>query len=239
MTRLARTAVRLADGSTAVARRLGERLAAWVARGRRDDLTGWRAALGCWLRLAVLTLGLYLLWRLVRAVPNLMWLITGAWTIAAWRAGKAATEAEEQPTEATDTAPLQYTDADPHALLIHWLDHLTRGRAGIHLDELHQTLTAHPDLTGLSRFQMRAWLDRHHITVDRTLRVGSVAGRSGISRATIEALLTALSHGTESSHSPAPVHASDQHDSTVESGVESGVEDVVDPHFDAVARLFA
>ncbi|MGW2444494.1 hypothetical protein [Streptomyces sp. NPDC001675] len=45
------------------------------------------------------------------------------------------------------------------------------------MDELHETLTGHPDLTGLERTQMKAWLDRHHMTVDRNLRLGSVAGR--------------------------------------------------------------
>lgn len=93
MSRLARPADRLATGSIALARRLGTRTAAWVARGRRHDLTGWRAALGCWLRLGLLTLGLYALWRLVRAVPNLLWLLTGWWTIASWRAGKPAPKA--------------------------------------------------------------------------------------------------------------------------------------------------
>lgn len=99
MTRLTRTAGRLADGSSALARRLGARLADWVARARRDDLTGWRAALGCWLRLALLTLGVYLLWRLVRAVPALLWLLSAGWIAAAWRAGRAA------PPEASDETP--------------------------------------------------------------------------------------------------------------------------------------
>jgi hypothetical protein len=99
VTRLARTAARLADGSAVTARRLGARLAAWVARGRRHDLTGWRAALGCWLRLILLTFGLWLLWRLVRAVPALMWPIIGTWTLAAWRAGKPAATVDEKPAE--------------------------------------------------------------------------------------------------------------------------------------------
>lgn len=101
MSRLACHADRLATGSSVIVRRLGARAAAWVARGRRGDLTGWRAALGCWLRLAVLTLGLYALWRLVRAVPNVMWLLSAGWTAAAWRAGKRAAGAprEDAPAE--------------------------------------------------------------------------------------------------------------------------------------------
>jgi hypothetical protein len=47
----------------------------WITTGgqdvmRRDDLTGWRASLGCWLRLVLITPGLYLLWRLVRFLPR-------------------------------------------------------------------------------------------------------------------------------------------------------------------------
>lgn len=99
MNRLTRTAGRLADGSSALTRRIGTRLAAWVARARRNDLTGWRAALGCWLRLALLTLGLYLLWRLVRFLPALLWLLSAGWIAAAWRAGRAPSPeaAEEAP----------------------------------------------------------------------------------------------------------------------------------------------
>jgi hypothetical protein len=97
VSRLARPAGRLADGSSALARRLTARAVTWVARGRRHDLTGWRAALGCWARLTVLAFGLYLLWRLVRAVPQLMWLATGAWTALAWRAGRPS---REEPAEA-------------------------------------------------------------------------------------------------------------------------------------------
>lgn len=117
--------------------------------------------------------------------------------------------------------------ADPHTVLVRWLDDLTRGRSGVHLDELHQALTQHPELATLKRPEMRAWLDRHHITVDRTLRVGAVAGRSGVSRATVEALLKALPPLPESCAANPLVHASDQHGSPVESGVERGGERAV------------
>ena len=102
MSRLVRPAARIATGSTTLARRIGARLAAWVRRGRRHDLTGWRAALGCWLRLAVLTLGAYLLYRLLRAVPALLWLLSAGWLLAAWRTGRtpAAEDAEELEEEA-------------------------------------------------------------------------------------------------------------------------------------------
>jgi len=127
---------------------------------------------------------------------------------------------------ATDASPgtAQAAPADPRTVLIGWLDELTRGRSGIHLDELHRALTAHPQLAGLTRPEMRAWLDRHSITVNRTLRVGSVPGRSGVSRATVETLLAGLPPLLESGGVDSPVHASDVQDSALESGVERGGE---------------
>ncbi|MFF1284276.1 hypothetical protein ACFVY4_26485, partial [Streptomyces sp. NPDC058299] len=240
VSRLARPATRLATGSRILLHRLAARLTAWAARGRRHDLTGWRAALGCWARIVALIFGLYLLGRLLRAVPALLWLLSTAWTLAAWRAGKPASQARADTGESSAQAPPSGApELEPRALLIHWLDRLTRDRAGIHLDELHRTLTRHPDLAHLKRAEMRAYLDRHHITVDRTLRVGAVAGRSGVSRATIEALLKTVSPLPETSTSTPSLHGSDLHVSTAESGVESGVEAAVDPHLADVVRLFA
>lgn len=222
MSRLARPADRLATGSRLLARRVGARAATWVARARRDDLAGWRAALGCWLRLGLLTFGLYALWRLVRAIPNVLWLLSAVWLAVSWRTGKRAGEAV--PAESSAPAPSGLPAPDARAVLVHWLDRLTRGRSGIHLDELHEALTRHPDLAGLNRPEMRAWLGRHQITVDRTLRVGSVAGRSGVSRATIEALLATLPSLAESGPVDSSIHASDLHDSPVESRGERGGE---------------
>ncbi|MBZ6250555.1 hypothetical protein KVH27_19505 [Streptomyces olivaceus] len=236
MSRLAGPATRLTVGSRLTARRIGSAAARWVRRGRRQDLTGWKAALGCWLRLGLLVVGGWLLWRLVRAVPNLMWVLTAGWIVASWRAGKPAPA--EALDEASEEPPIEAPEIPHRHLLIHWLDRLTRDRAGIHLTELHQTLTKDPAAATLTRAQMRAWLDRHHITVDRTLRVGSVAGRSGVSRATVEALLRTIPPLPETSPLSAAPHAPDLHDSPPESGVERGGESRVDPHFDTVALLF-
>ncbi|GAB2731713.1 hypothetical protein [Streptomyces bullii] len=86
----ARTTVadRLAGGSAIVWRRRADALAAWVKAGRRDDLDGWRAALGPILRLALLGALGYAVWAILRALPWLMWLLTGWWLRAAWKAGK-------------------------------------------------------------------------------------------------------------------------------------------------------
>ncbi|MYR55537.1 hypothetical protein GTY54_04505, partial [Streptomyces sp. SID625] len=78
---------------------------AWCARGRRHDLTGWRAILGITLRLALLAGGAYLLARIVRALPALMWLLTAGWLLVAWRSGRAPEEpATEAPVEAPEEA---------------------------------------------------------------------------------------------------------------------------------------
>lgn len=232
MSRLARPATRLATGSSLVLRRLAARAAGWCARGRRTDLTGWRAVLGILLRLALLAFGVYLLARIVRALPALMWPLTTGWVAASWHAGRA-------PKETAKKQPPADAQMDPRAVLVHWLDRLTRDRSGIHLDELHQTLIRHPDLGHLKRPEMRAWLDRHHITVDRTLRVGTVAGRSGISRATIEALLQTLSPLPETTTVEPVVHSSDLHRSPAESSMERDGEPSGEPCLDDVVRLLA
>lgn len=141
--------------------------------------------------------------------------------------GDARSAALDEAAASTGAEAEEGAPVDPYRVLVGWLDDLTRGRSGIHLDELHQALTRHPQLAGLKRPEMRAWLDRHHITVDRTLRVGTVAGRSGVSRATVEALIKRLPPLLESGGVDPLLHASDQCVSPVESGVERGGERAV------------
>ncbi|MEV7154891.1 hypothetical protein AB0N77_09730 [Streptomyces misionensis] len=167
MSRLARPAARLAEGSAIVARGLGRRVTAWVARGRRHDLTGWRAALGCWVRLAVLTLGMYLLWRLVRAVPSLMWLLSGVWVIAAWRAGRNATAAVEEGEEEESAAP----DAEAVRTL---LLALMGDGSGVHLRTVLAHLQEHGQWEGRTMADLRARLDRLGIPFDRNVKVAGV-----------------------------------------------------------------
>ncbi|MFE7236105.1 hypothetical protein ACFVAF_36935 [Streptomyces sp. NPDC057596] len=97
---------RLARGSGIVWRHRADALAAWVRAGRRDDLTGWRAALGPIARLLLLGVLAYVVWAVVRALPWLMWLVTGWWIRAAWKAGKTTpTEATEEATEEAAPVP--------------------------------------------------------------------------------------------------------------------------------------
>ncbi|MFE9448316.1 hypothetical protein [Streptomyces sp. NPDC006739] len=187
MSRLARAAGRLADGSVTVRRRLGARLAAWVARGRRHDLTGWRAALGCWLRIAILLLGLYALWRLVRAIPNLMWLISAGWTIAAWRAGKASADAVKEEAEGGPSGATPPLDRKAVRTL---LLTLMGDGSGVHLRTVLTHLQQHPPTAALTAAwkvpDLRARLVALQIPVDRGVKVAGVP-TWGVRRRDLEA----------------------------------------------------
>lgn len=188
MSRLARPACRIASGSTTVARRLAAGAAAWVRRGRRDDLTGVKAALGCWLRLALLALGGYLLWRLVRAVPNLMWVLTAGWIVASWRAGKPAPT--ETPGTAHDTPPANTPEtpspaASREALRTLLLDLMGTGSA-VHLSTVLDHLQKRPDTAALTASwkiaDLRARLEALDITVQPKVKAHGKGATRGIRR---------------------------------------------------------
>lgn len=166
--RLTTTANRLAAGSTELARRLTARAAAWVRRARRDDLTGWRAALGCWARLALLLLGLYLLWRLVRAFPNLLWLFTGAWLVTAWRAARAA---PAEPPHGSDEQASAEADVDALRTLL--LDLMGKG-AGVHLRTVLAHLQEHGQWEGRTVTDLRLCLARLGVPHDPKVKVAGV-----------------------------------------------------------------
>ncbi|TXJ78607.1 hypothetical protein E2C11_16505 [Streptomyces lavendulae] len=184
MSRLARPAARLADGSAAVARGLGRRTAAWVARGRRQDLTGWRATLGCWLRLAVLALGVYLLWRIVRAVPQLMWALTGVWVIAAWRAGR---EAPAEAEEGIEEEPPRASPDDVRAATLDWIRRRIGDAQGVHLRDLLAHAQEHGMFEGMDVATFRAHLERWGIPVRSRCRVRGLGVTVGIHRDDLQA----------------------------------------------------
>ncbi|MFE6408168.1 hypothetical protein ACFVOR_14680 [Streptomyces sp. NPDC057837] len=184
MNRLTRTAGRLADGSSTLTRRIGARTAAWVARARRNDLTGWRAALGCWLRLALLTLGLYLLWRLVRAVPALLWLLSAGWIAAAWRAGRAPSPeaSDETPNEAPEeAAPAPDVEAVRRLLL-----DVMGDASGVHLRTVLAHLQQSGQWEGRTVTDLRVHLERLDIPVSRSVKVAGTP-TLGVRRRDLEA----------------------------------------------------
>ncbi|MEH0431265.1 hypothetical protein QBB34_34045 [Streptomyces stelliscabiei] len=165
MTRLSDAATRLTAGSRIYGRRLASRAVGWCARGRRDDLTGWRAALGIVVRLALLVLGVYVLARLVRALPALMWLLTGWWTIASWRAGKPP----PKPAEQTPQAPSAEAGAEAVRTLL--LDLMGTG-SGVHLRTVLKHLQEHGQWEGRTVTDLRVHLERLQVPVDRNVKVG-------------------------------------------------------------------
>uniref|UniRef100_UPI00062C3234 hypothetical protein n=1 Tax=Streptomyces stelliscabiei TaxID=146820 RepID=UPI00062C3234 len=165
VTRLSSAAGRLSVGSRTYARRLGTRAAAWCARGRRADLTGWRGALGVFVRIALLALGVYVLARLVRALPSLMWLLTGWWTIASWRAGK------PPPKPAEQTLQTPSAEAGAEAVRTLLLDLMGTG-SGVHLRAVLKHLQEHGQWEGRTVTDLRVHLERLGVPVDRGVKVG-------------------------------------------------------------------
>lgn len=178
MSRLARPADRLATGSRILARRLAARAAAWCARARRDDLTGWRAALGILLRVALLALGVYLLARIVRALPALMWVLSAGWTIAAWRAGRPARSCDEEAPE----GPPRHAPDDVRAATLEWIWQRIGDTQGVHLRDLLAHAHAHGMFDGLDVATFRTHLERWGIPVRARVRVRGRGVTVGIHR---------------------------------------------------------
>lgn len=180
---LARPAARLATGSHTVARRLAARAAAWCARGRRHDLTGWRATLGILLRAALLGLGLYLLARIVRALPVLMWLLAGGWLVAAWRSGRAPEQAAaEGPAEAAEETPPAPDREAIRTLLLEAMGNADK----VHLRTALAYLQARGQWEGRTVTDMRLRLDSLGIPVGRGVKVAGVP-TWGVRRCDLEA----------------------------------------------------
>ncbi len=178
MTRLARAADRIARGSSLYARRLAAGAAAWCARGRRHDLPGWRGALGVFARLALLVFGVYLLARVVRAVPALMWALTGWWTLASWRAEKPSPTVIE---EAGEQPPVHSSD-DVRNATLEWVWRLIGDTQGVHLRDLLSHAHAHGLLTEVDLPAFRGHLERWGIPVRKRVRVRGQGVTVGIHR---------------------------------------------------------
>jgi hypothetical protein len=196
VTRLGHAAGRLADGSSVLARRIAARTAAWVARARRDDLTGWRASLGCWLRLALITLGLYLLWRLVRFLPALLWLLSAGWTAAAWRAGRAPSP------EAADEAPEESAPAPDVEAVRRLLLDVMGDASAVHLRTVLAHLQKHHQWEGRTVTDLRVHLARLQVPHDARVKVSGVP-TWGVRRRDLEAPSPAAAEETSTAPSTA------------------------------------
>lgn len=171
MSRLARPAGRLATGSAALTRRIAARATAWCARGRRDDLTGWKAVLGILVRLALLAFGAYLLARIVRALPALMWLLSVGWTAAAWRAGRPTAEV---PAEEPGETPAETSPALDRAAVQTLLLEVMGDAPAVHLRTVLAHLQERGQWEGRTVGDLRAALEALQIPHARGVKVGRV-----------------------------------------------------------------
>ncbi|GGQ38505.1 hypothetical protein ACFFKE_32345 [Streptomyces mutabilis] len=171
---------RLARGSATVWQRRADALTSWVRAGRRDDLTGWRAALGPVARLAILGVLAYAVWAVIRALPWLMWLLAGWWLRAAWKAGRA-------PAEETDDAPAdEASSAAGREALRGLLLKLMGEGSGVHLRTVLAHLQEHGQWEGRTVTDLRLQLGRLGVPHDPRVKVGGVP-TWGVRRRDLEA----------------------------------------------------
>ncbi|MFJ2675108.1 hypothetical protein [Streptomyces sp. NPDC087525] len=193
MTRLQALARRLWDGSTIQARRLFEAVTAWIRKGRRDDLSGLSAVLGCILRVLLVLVGLWLLWRIVRAMPALLWLIVPVWCWGAVRAVPPADNVESVPAAGAEASARD----DVLALLFDILG----DRPAVHLSEVLQHLQKQGRGEGWTVTDLRARLEALDIPVAAKVKAG---GKSSPTRGVRKSALLALSPEAVPEASTAP-----------------------------------
>jgi hypothetical protein len=176
---LHRAAERIAAGSSTVYRHRTDALAAWVAAGRRDDLTGWRGALGPLLRLAVLAAGAYILWMILARATWLMWLLTALWLRVAWRAAPTAPQTADAQAAETPAS----TGPGPVLAL---LRQVLGDRPAVHLSEVLTHLQAQGQWEGHTVADLRAHFEAFSIPVDPKVKVGGSPTR-GVRRRDLDA----------------------------------------------------
>ncbi|WP_431784346.1 hypothetical protein [Streptomyces chumphonensis] len=176
------TVARLAAGSRAVAAQLLDRTRAWVRRGYRDDLTGWKAAIGCWARAAVALGAIVALYLIARAAPWLMWLLTGVWLWAALRATRQRDKDTAEPPEQDHQEPPADAPDEHHGdALLHLLHTLIGDRTGVHLAAVLEHLQQHGHGPGWTVSDLRARLDAVGVPVRRSVKVAGTV-RAGVHR---------------------------------------------------------
>ncbi|WP_431980027.1 hypothetical protein [Streptomyces qinglanensis] len=173
-------AQRLARGSSLAWERRSDALLAWVRAGRREDLDGWRAALGPLVRLAALGAVAALVYGLVvRALPWLMWALTAWWCRVAWQAGRDA------PVTADGTGPAEEpTDAseEVYDATLTWIWQMVGDRQGVHLRDLLANAQAAGLFEGLDVAALRGHLEDWDIPVRKRVRVRGLGVTLGIHR---------------------------------------------------------
>ncbi|MER6103607.1 hypothetical protein ABT115_15115 [Streptomyces sp. NPDC001832] len=161
-TKRQRAARTLTAGQRYLIRNLAERAAEWVRAGRRDDLDGVAAILGCILRLVLLAAGAYGTWWLLRRWPAILWAAVPLWC---WAAIRAIPDEDEESPAATESPEAQKEQL--HALV----RDLIGDRPGVHLSTLLAHLQKHGQGEGWEVADLRARLPRLGIPVRRSVKV--------------------------------------------------------------------
>jgi hypothetical protein len=186
----------LYDGSLLVWQYRTDALAGWVRRGRRPDLPGWRGALGPLMRLLILGALVYVLWAIVRAIPWLMWLLTGWWIRAAWKASRQA------PAKAAEEPPAGAAHDQQVRVLRQLLLDLMGTGSGVQLRAVLAHLQEHRQWEGRTVADLRVHLERLGIPVDRGVKARGVP-TWGVRRRDLEAPSPAVAEETSTAPSTA------------------------------------
>jgi hypothetical protein len=138
-----------------------------------------------WERYAALAFGGYVVVYACGHAPHMARFVVPAavvaWCAAAWWVTPPAPAVEEPEAAPTAEAPQAFTQ---------WLLDTIGDRPGIHLRELYPAMRRLPGCERHDDAQLRAALQTFGIPVHRSLRIGVVAGRSGVRRGDLEALPT-------------------------------------------------
>lgn len=179
MSRRQAAARRIWDGSRALAHRIADRAAAWVRHGptRAHRVVRTLLLLG----------GLYVLARIVRAAPTLMWALITVWLWRAWRA--VAPTPEPEPEQAP---------ADP-VLTVLW--ECLGDRDRVHLSTVLAHLQEHGQGKGWTVTDLRVRLEALGIPVRPKVKVSGVPTR-GILAADLPPLSRTVGQETPSGPSP-------------------------------------
>jgi hypothetical protein len=95
-----------------------------------------------------------------------------------------------QAVQDADTGVPEEPSVDPRHALARWLLDTIDGRPGIHLRELYPAMRNLPGQEGRTDAELRALLEGFGVPVSRSVRIGRIAGRSGVYRRHVEALLS-------------------------------------------------
>ncbi|MFJ3597918.1 hypothetical protein ACIPRU_15545 [Streptomyces sp. NPDC090126] len=182
-TTLQRSARTLTHGQRLLLRRLTTRATAWVRAGRRDDLTGLAAVLGCILRAVLLAAGAYGAWWAIRRWPAVLWVLVPVWCWAAIRSIP-----KKQPQPRTEQAPRAAPEYEPRDAMLWLLYDALADRPAMYLSDLLQHLQEQGHGKGWKVADLRARLEALNIPVEMKLKTGGRGASRGIVRAQLPPL---------------------------------------------------